>query len=468
MFPWFWFSILVLHAAVLVVHLWRWRRQRVRADVVARPEQHAFCASCGYDLTGKDASTIADVPVDDCPECGRAIRDKTDIIVPRLVKNKMTHKTFAAMVGLQVFLVVMMGFLFYDKYRNPSPFQASNAALIRQATQPALPGQTLANNWAYFELARRLTGNELSTSQAQQILAHALAVQADPTQPWDDQLGDIIERAREQGLTTDAQWQQYAAQPGVVQLQARQRIHPGDPVVLQLQADFTKLRASADFRSRMAPSTLRDAEVRIVSDAGLNDGKPLATHWTQLHTHRAVHFVPRRSNGKPLEPGKYRVEVETYIGHPDPLQSPKPGGSQATVRLVATFEVVPNDQPLLIPVKDPALAKQIQNDLRAELLRSGGTQIKQAQWGRYLSFSLKEPSAPVAGSFAVTSPIDGHLNQAIFIFEHNIRGNTWNQLTIPLDAYQPPKTANPDRPFDTFTLRLTPNPDRLKRRLTGY
>lgn len=465
MFPWSSFIIVLIHLLILLAWVWRWRRDRNKANLVGIKEQHAFCASCGYDLTGRDVQRVTQVEVTDCPECGRAIRDKTDVIIPKHIKNTMSKKMFVFMVGMQIMIVLMMTSIFVKKYRNPSPFQASNAALIKQITKPST---AVPQTFTTGELTRRLKRGALSTSQSNQLISHALKTQADPTKPWDHELGEWIEVGRSQGLVTDPQWQQYANQPGVIKLLARKRIHPGDPVVLQLESDYTKLRASRNFQNRMSPVSLEDAIINIVPNDGTPDPEALVTHKMRVAALFDNHFIPLINHQTPLPPGKYMAVIETGLEQPDPKPTTTPGQVTQYIRLTAPFEVLPKDQPLLTPVKNPALARSLEKWIRDEMMRTGGTQIKQEKWGTYLSFHLKEPSVPVAGSFVVASPIDAFLNYDYYSFEPNVVGNAWREHTIYLSDDILQRSGNPAKPFEKFTLRFTPDPERIKRRLNGY
>lgn len=465
MFPWYYFSITLLHAVFVIFWAWRWRRDRFKASLVGQQEQHAYCASCGYDLTGRDVEGVEDVQASACPECGRRIQAKADVIIPKHLKRRISHRMFAFTLGSQVIVFLMMGAIFFNNYRNPSIYQATNAYLIQQVMQG---GVTSTNSSAYFELSSRLRSGDLSSKQEQQLLAYALKVQADPTQPWEHELGEMIEAGRAKGVVTDADWRQYAAQPGVVQLRARQRIHPGDPVVLQLQSDDSKLRASYDFRSQMAPSSADAARIAIYPHSAGPDDLPIVTHEMRLSSYHASHFIPLRGDASELPPGKYKAVVELGIPQPDPLRTSTQPGVFTPHRLTASFEVFPADQPQIVAVKDPALAQALEQAMFNQLLQTGGTQVKHEQWGTHLSFSLKEPASPIAGSFVITTAADGFVNHSFFTFEPNVRGSHWHEQSIYLMDSVLQQSGNPAMPFDRFTLRLTPDPARLKKQIDGY
>ena len=359
----------------------------------------------------------------------------------------------------------MMGSIFINQYRNPSPLHATNAYLIKQVTQP---GGASANSSDYFELRRRLQNGELSSSQEQQLITHALQIQADPSKPWERELGEMIESGRARGLVTDAQWRQYAKQPGVVQLKTRERINLGDPVVLRLTSDHAKLRASYDFGSQMAPSSIKGAKIAIYPENTGPDATPIVTHEMRLSSYHDGHFIPLQDGSSPLPVGPYKVVVDLNIPQPDPKQANARGGVFTPHQLAASFEVFPADQPQLIAVKDPALAQALQATIRDELLRTGGTRIKHETFGAFLSFRLRKPSTPLAGGFGVASPIDGFLNGTYFSFEPNVKGSVWEEKTIYLMQSVVKQVNNPNKPFEHFTLRFTPDPDRLKQQVDGY
>ena len=63
-----------------------------------------------------------------------------------------------------------------------------------------------------MELDRRLISGELSNDQVKDVVALALELQGDPKRQWNDVGGQIIEKARVNGLTSDKQWQRYLDQ----------------------------------------------------------------------------------------------------------------------------------------------------------------------------------------------------------------------------------------------------------------
>ncbi len=464
MFPWFLFFVVLFHVVTLVVWVWRWRRDRIRAGLVNHRDQHAYCASCGYDLTGKDVDGVEQVGTTECPECGRGIKTASDVLVSKLIKNKMSHKRFALMVGMQVLLVMIMAWIFTRQYRNPGTAQIPVATVIQQAF-PFNAAQQ--NTSAMYELDYRLRNGGVSRAEHLKLLAQALAYQRDPSKPWQHLFGEWIEAGRAKGLVSDQQWQQYTTRPGLIQLELRERIHVGDPVVVRMDLDTSKLRTSLDYQFDVY-DMLRDgnATLRLYHDTDKPSPPELLTERVRLGTHWPDSFTPTLSDGAPLPPGRYKVVVEASLTWPDPATRGK--AKSRTVRLSSHIEVFPDTHPLYVPVQDDVLARQIQDTLYQELLNSGGTRLKRSAGGTYLSVHLKNPPSTIAGSFDLSVDVNHFRSSTPWTFEPTPVSNSWHEITffVPDEVIQ--KADDPDQPFDRFTLWLVPNPEHLKREAVGY
>lgn len=459
--PWLYVLLILLNTAGLGLWIWSWRRNRIQAGLVRHQDQHAYCASCGYDLTGRDVDKIDEIEAVQCPECGQTIQTPSDVVIPKHISDKTSHKGFALMVGSQAFFVVLMLWSFYGDLTKSSPSRTSNATLISTVTQQ---GATPPNISDTYELDRRLDRDELSQAEELKLLSLVLAIQADPTKPWEDKFGEWIEKGRAKGLVSDQQWQQYLAQPGIVSLTCRERIYPGDPIVLQLNADYQTMRLSLDYRRNLAPSIIEDAKIAVYADPHPKDSEPILTHEQFLSTFSPRDFVPRIDASTPLPPGKYKVVVDTEVILPDPKSSDTQA-SKEPIQLEAVFEVVPKDPPIIKAIKDDKLAAELQDAIYQEVLRSGGTKIN--SYGR-LSISLKDPLSPLAGSFDVSVNIDGVQSTRSWHFAPNRKGNSWQELTFQVPDAFIERVANSDEPVPSFSVRLTPNPEHLKFEIEGY
>jgi hypothetical protein len=467
MFPWWSLLVVVLHAALLVVWIVRWRRNRVSADVVTSSDRHAYCASCGYDLTGKDVASVSEVAAEDCPECGRGIAHDGDVLIAPLIKNnKMSHKTFAWMVGMQGVLVVMMAHFFYgsyERYRNPSIWQMSSTRLVTQVTQP---GGASVGSREMRELESRWRRGELSASEKQKLVDLTWSIQQDATKPWDDALGEWIETGRAEGLVSDQRWRQYVNQPGAVKLLARQRIHPGDPVVLQLQSDRSKLRTSRGLDWQLAVGTLSDTWIEIDPVNASEDSEPLLTHTMFLRSYSARDFVPLIDRTTPLSPGRYRVTVTLEEPEPDPKRTPAQDASAPLNTVSAVFEVVPLDEPLITSVRDDTRAEALEQALREEIFKTGGTRLRHTGTRNYLSVMLKRPD-DLVGDYRVTCSIDGFRSAATWYDRRGEDESPWQEIMLLV----PPRQSQQHQPaeaLDRFTLRMTPKPESLKTEIDGY
>jgi predicted RNA-binding Zn-ribbon protein involved in translation (DUF1610 family) len=461
MFPWLYLSLFLLHSTVLTVWLWRWRRNRVQAGLVKTKDQHAYCASCGYDLTGRDVNKIDEIEAVQCPECGQTIQTQRDAVIPKHIKDKTSHKGFAMAVAGQAIFVVLMAWFFYGEFTDTSPYKATNTALINTVTQQSAAPPNISE---LYELDRRLDGGELKQAEELKLLSRVLAIQADPTKPWENMFGEWIEQGRAKGLVTDQQWRQYLTQPGVVSLACRKKIRVGEPVVLQLLSDNQSIRASYEYQSDLSPGILDDAMVEIYRADGDKDAEPVLTQEVFLSAYSPRDFEPLIDGGKPLPPGKYKVVVDTELVWPDPKQ-PGTQVKQDSIKLEAAFEVFPQSQRLIKAVKDDKLAAELQDAIYQELLRSGSTFVNDS--GR-LSVMLKDPVSSVAGSFGVSVDVNGFRSTTSWRFEANAPGNNWQERTFRVPQSVLENAEDAYLPFKSFSMRLTPNPEYLQYELEGY
>ena len=426
MFPWLLFFVVLFHVVTLVVWVWRWRRDRIRAGLVNHRDQHAYCASCGYDLTGKDVDGVQQVGTTECPECGRGIKAASDVLISKQIKSKMSHKTFALMVGMQVMLVIMMAWIFTQQYRNPGTGQIPTATLTQQAFSFNAAQQSTS---AMYELDRRLRNGELSRPEHLMLLSQALAYQRDPSKPWQQLFGGWIEAGRAKGLVSDPQWQQYTTRPGLIQLELRERIHVGAPVVVRIDFDTSKLRTSTDYQFDVY-GMLRDddATLRLYHDTGRPNPPVLLSEQVRLGTHWPDSFTPSLGDGTPLPPGRYKVVVEASFDWPDPATGGKT--KSRIVQLASHIEVFPETHPLYVPVQNDVLARQIQDTLHQELLNSGGTRLKRSNGQTFLSVRLKNPPSTIAGSFDLSVDVSHFRSSTPWSFEPTHVSNSWQEITF--------------------------------------
>lgn len=464
MFPWFYFCIALAHTIALIVWIRRWRKNRIQANLFGQKEQHAYCASCGYDLTGRDVNRLEEIEVADCPECGRAIRAKGDAVIPKHINKQLSNKTFALMVGMQVLVVLMMTWNFAMRLQKPPTTRIPTATLLNQAIAF---NQAQQNNQAMYELDYRLRNGKLSQVERQKLITDALAYQADPTKPWQWTFGEWIEQGRADGLVTDQQWQRYTAQSGLFQLELREHLYVGDPLVLRVDTDTTKLRTSLDYQFDVYGSLRdEDASLSLYPDTNKKDAKPILIRQVRLGTHWPDWFVPMVDGDTPLPAGRYQIVVDGAFDWPDP-NSTRSAISQP-VQLAGSIEIYSDTHPLLVPIHDPVLADQIKKTVYQEILQSGGTKVRETGWGTLLSIDLKNPPSPIAGSFDVSVDINGFSDSSTWSYEQTQVSNSWNELTFLIPSHVIQNASDPDKPFDSFSLRFTPNPEHLKRLPKGY
>lgn len=201
----------------------------------ARRGSDPHCAKCHHNLSGlKNAAH--------CPECG------ADLARPRAVKPGAPYRRLRwAAVGLFM-LVVSLVLLIAGGYFRTDP----------AAVMPWLPDWAVAMQAtglgdyeaeARTELMNRLNLGALGEGTVDELVAHALAVQADRTVPWDGYWGNVVETAHRRGMVSPESWQAYIAEGMRVPIRARKRVRPGDrlPIEVKTEYRFGSLTGEARF-----------------------------------------------------------------------------------------------------------------------------------------------------------------------------------------------------------------------------
>ncbi len=217
-----------------------------------RTDDHPLCRQCRFNLTGR-----SDTVEPRCPECG------ADLTRPRATVVGHRQRRAGVLAGGLVLLALSLtagGVAGYLRARQVDWLaRAPLWYVIRQAraADPALAAQwdPLGSGGtrppALLELVARARGGRLSDRQWSAATHAALAYQADPSQAWFWEWGDVIVAARLSGHLSDADWQRYGRQavwPGMFVLQVsptagRERVVTCDLLVGKARvAWFTRSR----------------------------------------------------------------------------------------------------------------------------------------------------------------------------------------------------------------------------------
>lgn len=219
--PWILIPSLLLLAS-LVALLFGLRGRRI--------DDHPLCRRCGFDLTGKPATSSA------CPECGMDLRRARAIrIGHRARRGKLL---FGGVTGTVLGIGLIGGAIYLSA--NPVDLNAHKPYWLLR--REALGGGS-SESGAVGELLRRLRAGQLSGPQVRQLVDDAMARQADAARKWISGWGQIVEGAKDRGLVADDLWLRYLVQgthPAVV-LAARAAVRRGDPLPAMVRIDEPRI-----------------------------------------------------------------------------------------------------------------------------------------------------------------------------------------------------------------------------------
>jgi len=211
---------------------------------------------------------------------------------------------------------------------------------------------------ALDELSRRANGGELEPHQVQTIVAEALALQADASQPWDPAWGNLIAEARSAGQVNDADWAQYsyAGAKDAFTLHTRPRIRHGDPIPFEVRSAGQRLadRYPVWYRARDIRLEIGDAVVLPGSregGSGLSLGSSGATGYAeQLSWNQRAR----------LSPGEHEVRLTREVSLYESMQAIRinapftPPVKVFTHTVSDRFVLLPADRPSVEAVRLPA------------------------------------------------------------------------------------------------------------------
>lgn len=190
-----------------------------------RLNDHPVCKWCRFDLEGVYPESVT------CPECGAGLKrdGAIRIGVRRRVPTLILVGALLAAVPLAPFGTVGWALLTgtnIDTYK-PLGILLWEAHHSDRGRLDAIAG----------EIADRILRQKLSPDQYQRVIEEALAFQGDPSRPWSESWGDLIERARLDGVLTSSQAERFRSQAAVIDLRVRPRIQAGGttPVLLTLK-----------------------------------------------------------------------------------------------------------------------------------------------------------------------------------------------------------------------------------------
>ena len=261
--------VFILTALIFISFAWRGR-------VTARGQ---FCRKCKFDLAGSPIETVGDK----CPECGQEIYTQSS----RRISLRRSSR-----IGL----VLSLGLLIIGIASSAVGITGSSAAIYALMPDGIIVHlTTIGSEGALDELGTRLTRvPPMSDPHINQLIAHALKVQADPLAPWDPIYGQLLSDAWISGRLSEIQVNQYLDHGLDIQYLIRERVRPGSRGI-QFEARITPGRIHAingtesgrSIKVGIMSSTIGDESARhyrsdskplVISHSGINIPKP-GSNW---------------------------------------------------------------------------------------------------------------------------------------------------------------------------------------------
>jgi hypothetical protein len=313
----------------------------VRGWVGCRTDDHPLCRRCGFDLTGRPATTTR------CGECG------ADLDRRRAVRIGHRRRRPALLAG-GFALVLVATLLAGGRWAAVSPRvdRLKPPWWLAHDVRAGNPARCAA---AATELARRLSAGALAPAQQQSFADALLAVQSDPARPWQGAWGDLLEQRQLAGLLPPDRWRLYGNQAMTVQLHVPATVRQNDPIRVRLTLlggrDGTRGRlafyipyGSVKIKSKLGPAAAVAGSVRFD-----NDYPP--TLWSDSSPEQRtltpeLRLAPDRDGRVSLGPHTFVVHCRAFAGEfigPDyKVVDQKPVDLPAAVMVVPDGELLPS------------------------------------------------------------------------------------------------------------------------------
>jgi hypothetical protein len=197
-----------------------------------RINDHPICRQCRFDLSGVYPAAVT------CPECGAGLKREGSvrrgarrrvgwavaagslmILVPLPPVGVVT---FAALTGSDVNKYKPLGLLLWE------------AGIADRARTDAIAG----------EVMNRVLAKSLSADQYQGVIERALDLQGDPKAAWSESWGDLVERARLDGVLKPEQDTRFARQAARLGARTRPAVHAGQALPVRIALDEARVASN--------------------------------------------------------------------------------------------------------------------------------------------------------------------------------------------------------------------------------
>ncbi len=432
------------------------------------------CRQCQFDLSSVlPAGTT-------CPECGAGLKRPQSI--------RIGQRKRMPIVGLLgAVLVLLPGSLLGTGFI----LQTTNTSLDRYkpwrlVLWEARNGNARMVEAAAVEVERRQMLNLLTSDQQTEAIEAAMDIQADPSRPWSEKFGDMVEQAQVGGLLKPEQYSQFIENAVVLEARARAAVGSGGPIPISIKT--THIRCGQDSNisgsmtlksAKLDGRTLKTATVQGVaidgpwafSESGAHIGyvNVMGTRWGGISGSAggglgwATLELPAD-----LPPGQYTLDLEigldAYSQNMQQAQnfvsSVAPQSLTATHEFSLSLDVLPESTPVRLVEPTPELDAQM---VSAVTLMQGAAWFTRQSANRgmlQLTMQIDKPPHPIAHDvFVRTSAGESKLCTLTSDPDQDAQNGAFFSGLGP----QPTMTyrsvwGEATRPSGKFDLVLRPNP----------
>ncbi|QYK47648.1 MAG: hypothetical protein KF838_12750 [Phycisphaeraceae bacterium] len=330
-----------------------------------RVNDHPICRRCRFDLVGLGAASVADTPdtalesgatkyqptshPDRCPECGTELTGNTRRARRAVINGERRKRWRLFALGL-VLLLSGLTTGFWLSYKPLAKFPWTTwmpdwvlAAMIDSphSTRGATVGR---------EIMLRLQNNRFSASSTDRTISSILAAQADPNVLWSPVMGDIVERARANGVVSDDAMSAYIQRSFTATARVRPRVGKDERLAWETVVMFGRTGNGLGHARAGKPEfvlNLKSSKHALVMPGGsyreLSDGGS----WSRFVSNSSTSNTGAFEHGLP--PGRHEITFLVRLsGHENMdthlTNSPPAAIYVQDVEIPIAFEVVDSTQ----------------------------------------------------------------------------------------------------------------------------
>ena len=311
-----------------------------------RIDDHVLCASCEFDLTGRNPDNTR------CPECG------ADVTAPRATVIGHRRRIPSLIVlGLTTLLIAVaalaiIGRRAYASF-NPNQFKPTWWLARDTSSAPAV------RDAALLELTMRAMAGRLSQERINALADRAIGIQVNPPQVWSPMWGYFVEESRRAGKLGDERWEKYAYWAPNLQLRVRQRVPQGGMLPYHIAQGPARVGPNCRLVVRYGTPTVI-VSGQTIQKTPPNDRTSSATSITATGGAATGGAV---SLPQSLPPGTHKVRFSQELGVYGSWDEGAKRVATRTIDLDAEFEILPESQPIVKVVDQPELAEAVKKSI---------------------------------------------------------------------------------------------------------